>query len=173
MLPHRGSVSAHCPTRPGKEEDRKHSQAKFNLCSNTEILCRWELLQHPCSSSTTSFTEQVTQRQVRATLVLACITNRKSQVPWVYNSEVNSLGWRVRGASAATATNWMGSFIVTQFTKIGVDTLHWRFYLSKPPNPSPSTFRAVFNICHSFRHHLLLIFPNRLLSLPGDLTAYS
>jgi hypothetical protein len=53
------------------------------------------------------------------------------QVPWVYNSEINSLGWRTRGAAAATATNWMGGFIVTQFTKIGVDTLKWRFYLSK------------------------------------------
>jgi len=49
----------------------------------------------------------------------------------VYGSEINSLGWRTRGAAAATATNWMGSFIVTQFTKVGVDHLHWRFYLSK------------------------------------------
>ena len=54
------------------------------------------------------------------------------QVPWVYNSEINSLAWRNRGAAAATATNWMGGFIVTQFTAIGVDKLHWRFYLSKP-----------------------------------------
>jgi hypothetical protein len=54
-----------------------------------------------------------------------------AKVPWVYNSEINSLGWRSRGAAAATATNWMGSFIVTQFTKVGVDNLGWRFYLSK------------------------------------------
>lgn len=53
-----------------------------------------------------------------------------AKVPWVYNSEINSMGWRSRGAAAATATNWMGGFIVTQFTKIGVDNLHWRFYLS-------------------------------------------
>ncbi|KAF8862704.1 general substrate transporter [Acephala macrosclerotiorum] len=52
-----------------------------------------------------------------------------AKVPWVYNSEINSLGWRTRGAAAATATNWMGGFIVTQFTKIGVDNLSWRFYL--------------------------------------------
>ncbi|PLB50385.1 putative sugar transporter [Aspergillus steynii IBT 23096] len=52
-----------------------------------------------------------------------------AKVPWVYNSEVNSLGWRTRGAAAATATNWMGGFIVTQFTKVGVDNIHWRFYL--------------------------------------------
>ncbi|KAI1843932.1 hypothetical protein JX266_009988 [Neoarthrinium moseri] len=52
-----------------------------------------------------------------------------AKVPWVYNSEVNSLGWRTRGAAAATATNWMGGFIVTQFTKVGVDRLGWGFYL--------------------------------------------
>ncbi|RAO71606.1 uncharacterized protein BHQ10_007618 [Talaromyces amestolkiae] len=52
-----------------------------------------------------------------------------AKVPWVYNSEINSLAWRTRGAAAATATNWMGGFIVTQFTKVGVNNLHWRFYL--------------------------------------------
>lgn len=52
-----------------------------------------------------------------------------AKVPWVYNSEINSLGWRTRGAAAATATNWMGGFIVTQFTKVGVDNLAWGFYL--------------------------------------------
>ncbi|KAF7562448.1 hypothetical protein G7046_g1674 [Stylonectria norvegica] len=52
-----------------------------------------------------------------------------AKVPWVYNSEINSLGWRTRGAAAATATNWMGGFIVTQFTKVGVNNLHWKFYL--------------------------------------------
>lgn len=54
-----------------------------------------------------------------------------AKVAWVYNSEVNSIGWRVRGAAAATATNWMGGFIVTQFTKAGVDNLKWGFYLSE------------------------------------------
>ncbi|KAJ5976365.1 Major facilitator superfamily domain general substrate transporter [Penicillium waksmanii] len=52
-----------------------------------------------------------------------------AKVPWVYNSEVNSLGWRTRGAAAATGTNWICGFIVTQFTSIGVKNLHWRFYL--------------------------------------------
>ncbi|KAF9639588.1 putative glycerol proton symporter of the plasma subject to glucose-induced inactivation protein [Lasiodiplodia theobromae] len=52
-----------------------------------------------------------------------------AKVPWVYNSEINSLGWRTRGAAAATATNWMASFIVTQFTKVGVQNLGWGFYL--------------------------------------------
>lgn len=64
-----------------------------------------------------------------------------AKVPWVYNSEVNSLGWRTRGAAAATATNWMGGFIVTQFTKVGVDNLHWGFYLSMS---SPCFPRAQF-----------------------------
>ncbi|KAI0157978.1 putative sugar transporter [Hypoxylon sp. FL1284] len=52
-----------------------------------------------------------------------------SSVPWVYSAEVNSLGWRTRGAAAATATNWLFGFVVTQFTKVGVDHLGWAFYL--------------------------------------------
>ncbi|KAI2613398.1 putative sugar transporter [Hypoxylon sp. NC1633] len=52
-----------------------------------------------------------------------------ASVPWVYSAEVNSLGWRTRGAAAATATNWLFGFVVTQFTKIGVDRLNWAFYL--------------------------------------------
>ncbi|CAI4212103.1 unnamed protein product [Parascedosporium putredinis] len=52
-----------------------------------------------------------------------------AKVAWVYNSEINSIGWRTRGAAAATATNWMGGFIVTQFTKAGVNNLKWGFYL--------------------------------------------
>lgn len=55
-----------------------------------------------------------------------------AKVPWVYNSEINSLGWRTRGAAAATGTNWICGFIVTQFTSVGVNSLHWRFYLSRP-----------------------------------------
>lgn len=39
--------------------------------------------------------------------------------------KINSLGWRTRGAASATATNWMGSFTVTQFTKVGIDNLGW------------------------------------------------
>lgn len=52
-------------------------------------------------------------------------------VPWVYSAEINSLGWRTRGAAAATATNWLMAFVVVQFTKAGVDRLGWAFYLSK------------------------------------------
>ncbi|KAH7258822.1 general substrate transporter [Fusarium redolens] len=58
-----------------------------------------------------------------------CYGTSFAKVPWVFNSEVNSLGWRTRGAAAATATNWMGGFIVTQFTKTGVDNLNWGFFL--------------------------------------------
>ncbi|ETS86086.1 hypothetical protein PFICI_04111 [Pestalotiopsis fici W106-1] len=50
-------------------------------------------------------------------------------VPWVYAAEVNSLGWRTRGAAAATATNWIMAFVVVQITKIGLDNLGWAFYL--------------------------------------------
>ncbi|KAI0132495.1 putative sugar transporter [Xylariales sp. AK1849] len=58
-----------------------------------------------------------------------CYGTSFAKVPWVYNSEVNSLGWRARGAAAATATNWLGGFIVVQFTKVGVNNLGWGFYL--------------------------------------------
>ena len=58
-----------------------------------------------------------------------CYGTSFAKVPWVYNSEINSLGWRTRGAAAATATNWLGGFIVVQFTKVGVNNLGWGFYL--------------------------------------------
>ncbi|KAI1130076.1 putative sugar transporter [Nemania abortiva] len=50
-------------------------------------------------------------------------------IPWVYAAEVNSLGWRTRGAGAATATNWVTGFAVVQFTKVGIDNLQWAFFL--------------------------------------------
>lgn len=53
-----------------------------------------------------------------------------STVPWVYSAEVNSLGWRTRGAAAATSVNWIGGFVVVQITKVGLDNLGWRFFLS-------------------------------------------
>jgi hypothetical protein len=46
-------------------------------------------------------------------------------------AEVNSLGWRTRGAAAATATNWIMAFVVVQITKVGLDNLGWAFYLSE------------------------------------------
>ncbi|KAI2624202.1 general substrate transporter [Hypoxylon sp. NC1633] len=58
-----------------------------------------------------------------------CYGTSFAKVPWVYNSEINSLGWRTRGAAAATATNWMSGFAIVQFTKVGVDNLGWGFYL--------------------------------------------
>ncbi len=64
-----------------------------------------------------------------------CYGTSWAKVPWVYNSEINSFGWRARGAAAATATNWMGSFVVVQFTKAGVTNLGWAFYLSMSLRP--------------------------------------
>ncbi|RWA09575.1 hypothetical protein EKO27_g5536 [Xylaria grammica] len=52
-----------------------------------------------------------------------------SGIPWVYAAEVNSIGWRTRGAGAATATNWLTGFAVVQFTKVGIDNLQWAFFL--------------------------------------------
>ncbi|KAI8963865.1 hypothetical protein F5Y11DRAFT_131857 [Daldinia sp. FL1419] len=52
------------------------------------------------------------------------------KVPWVYKSEINSLGWRTRGAAAAaTATICISGFATIQLTKVGVDNLGWGFYL--------------------------------------------
>ncbi len=58
-----------------------------------------------------------------------CYGTSFAKVPWVYNSEINNLGWRARGSAAATATNWLGGFVTVQFTKAGVDNLGWGFYL--------------------------------------------
>lgn len=52
-----------------------------------------------------------------------------ASVPWVYSAEVSSLGWRTRGAAAATSINWLGGFAVVQFTKVGLESLQWRFFL--------------------------------------------
>lgn len=60
-----------------------------------------------------------------------CYGTSFAKVPWVYNSEINGLGWRTRGCAAATATNWLGGFVTVQFTKAGVDNLGWGFYLCK------------------------------------------
>lgn len=56
-----------------------------------------------------------------------------STVPWVYSAEVNSLSFRTRGAAAATSVNWLGGFVVVQITKVGLDHLKWRFFLSTCP----------------------------------------
>lgn len=50
-------------------------------------------------------------------------------VPWVYQSEVNSLAMRTRGAAAATATNWLFGFVCTQFTPVGIRDIGYRFYI--------------------------------------------
>lgn len=52
-----------------------------------------------------------------------------AKVPWVYSSEINTIGWRTRGAAAATATNWICGFCITQYTDIAVTNLGWGFYL--------------------------------------------
>ncbi|KAI0110886.1 putative sugar transporter [Nemania sp. FL0031] len=69
-------------------------------------------------------------------------------IPWVYAAEVNSLGWRTRGAGAATATNWGTGFAVVQFTKVGIDNLQWAFFLSKV---SP-LFALPFSVTHTHTH---------------------
>lgn len=60
-----------------------------------------------------------------------CYGTSFAKVPWVFNSEINSLGWRNRGAAAGAATNWLSAFVILQFTKAGVDNLGWGLYLRK------------------------------------------
>ncbi|QDS68493.1 hypothetical protein FKW77_010860 [Venturia effusa] len=50
-------------------------------------------------------------------------------VPWLYPTEINSLSMRTKGAALGTATNWIFNFMVVEITPIGIDTLHWRFYI--------------------------------------------
>lgn len=79
-----------------------------------------------------------------------------STVPWVYSAEVNSLGWRTRGAAAATSVNWIGGFIVVQITKVGLDHLQWRFFLSKhfpqysPPPPPSGPRTVIFQVWYAY-----------------------
>lgn len=96
-----------------------------------------------------------------------------AKVPWVYNSEVNSLGWRTRGAAAATATNWICGFIVTQFTKVGVNNLKWKFYLSMFPF-SHQAIQAPADLPNSsLCHPLLGLLPRRLRLVPRDLAPHA
>ncbi|KAI2779121.1 general substrate transporter [Daldinia loculata] len=86
-----------------------------------------------------------------------CYGTSFAKVPWVYNSEINSLGWRTRGAAAATATNWLSGFAIVQFTKVGVDNLGWRFYL----------LFAVF--CWSYLPIVFLFYPETSLRTLEDM----
>ncbi|KAI4207104.1 MAG: hypothetical protein LQ348_000688 [Seirophora lacunosa] len=50
-------------------------------------------------------------------------------VPWLYPTEINSLSMRTKGAALGTAMNWACNFMVVEITPIGIQTLHWRFYI--------------------------------------------
>ena len=50
-------------------------------------------------------------------------------VPWLYPTEVNSLSMRTKGAALGTATNWIVNFMVVEITPIGIQSLHWKFYV--------------------------------------------
>ncbi|KAK4508650.1 hypothetical protein PRZ48_002389 [Zasmidium cellare] len=50
-------------------------------------------------------------------------------VPWLYPAEINGLSMRNKGAALGTATNWIFNFMVVEITPIGIDTLHWKFYV--------------------------------------------
>ena len=50
-------------------------------------------------------------------------------VPWLYPTEINSLSMRTKGAALGTATNWIVNFMVVEITPIGIQSLHWKFYI--------------------------------------------
>ena len=50
-------------------------------------------------------------------------------VPWLYPTEVNSLSMRTKGAALGTATNWIFNFMVVEITPLGIQNLHWKFYI--------------------------------------------
>ncbi|KAJ8995566.1 hypothetical protein HRR80_000333 [Exophiala dermatitidis] len=50
-------------------------------------------------------------------------------VPWLYPTEINSLAMRTKGAAIGTATNWIFNFMVVEITPIGIQNLHWKFYI--------------------------------------------
>ncbi|MCJ1450454.1 hypothetical protein MMC28_000785 [Mycoblastus sanguinarius] len=50
-------------------------------------------------------------------------------VPWLYPTEINSLSMRTKGAAIGTASNWAFNFMVVEITPIGIQSLHWKFYI--------------------------------------------
>ncbi|EMR67778.1 putative hexose carrier protein [Eutypa lata UCREL1] len=81
-------------------------------------------------------------------------------VPWVYQSEVNSLAMRTVGAAAATSTNWLFGFVCTQFTPTGIANIGYRFYI----------IFAIFNLAFIFVVYFL--YPETANRTLEDLDAY-
>ncbi|RAK97956.1 general substrate transporter [Aspergillus ibericus CBS 121593] len=48
---------------------------------------------------------------------------------WLYNTEINSLHMRMKGASASVAAQWAINYMVVQVTPVGIQNLGWKFYL--------------------------------------------
>lgn len=48
---------------------------------------------------------------------------------WLYNTEINSLHMRMKGAAASVAAQWAVNYMVVQITPVGIENLKWRFYL--------------------------------------------
>ncbi|KAF7555927.1 hypothetical protein G7Z17_g1846 [Cylindrodendrum hubeiense] len=48
---------------------------------------------------------------------------------WLYNTEINSLHMRMKGAAASVAAQWAINYMVVQITPTGIHNLKWRFYL--------------------------------------------
>ena len=60
---------------------------------------------------------------------LHSVPNHVTGVPWLYPTEINSLSMRTKGAALGTATNWIVNFMVVEITPIGIQSIHWKFYV--------------------------------------------
>lgn len=82
-------------------------------------------------------------------------------VPWVYQSEINSLALRTVGSAAATSFNWLFGFVCTQFTPTGIKNIGYRFYISMfyPKTSLPAFLFYVYSISTlmSFASRTLLL----------------
>ncbi len=62
-------------------------------------------------------------------LYYACFGAGWQGTAWLYNTEINSLHMRMKGASAGTAAQWAVNYMVVQITPIGIQNLQWKFYV--------------------------------------------
>ncbi|ORY64475.1 general substrate transporter [Pseudomassariella vexata] len=50
-------------------------------------------------------------------------------VPWIYQSEINSIAMRAKGSAAATSFNWLFGFVCTQFGPTAIANIGYRYYI--------------------------------------------
>lgn len=61
--------------------------------------------------------------------LLCYLWRRLAGTAWLYNTEINYLAMRMKGASASVSAQWAINYVVVQITPIGIQNLGWTFYL--------------------------------------------